>query len=185
MKLAVAVILILTLLCGCGGTDPELQRAMNLRAQLLGHSCSFDAEITADYGDKLYTFSVYCEGDSQGNLGFELRSPDTIAGITGQISKGEGKLTFADTALTFPLLADGQVTPVSAPWLLLKTLQGGYLTSVGTEEAYLRLTINDSYEEDALLLDIWLDGEDKPVRADILYDGRRILSLTVTNFQIL
>ena len=40
-------------------------------------------------------------------------------------------------------------------------------------------------EEDALHLDIWLDPEDQPVQADILYDGRRILSLTVTDFEIL
>ena len=158
---------------------------MGLRAQLLGHSCSFDAEITADYGDKLHTFSVSCEGDSQGNLGFTIRAPESISGITGSVSKENGKLTFADTALAFPLLADGQVTPVSAPWLLLKTLQSGYLTSAGMEEDLLRLTINDSYEENALQLDIWLNDGNQPILADILYDGRRILALSVKNFQIL
>ncbi len=184
MKIAVAAVLLL-LLCGCSGKNEELDRAMALRAQLLGHDCSFDAEITADYGDKLYTFSVYCEGDPQGNLGFRVKQPESIADITGQVAAEGGKLTFEDTALAFPLLADGQVTPVSAPWLLLKTLQGGYLTSAGMEEELLRLTINDSYEDDALQLDIWLDGEDKPVLAEILYDGRRILTVSVSNFQIL
>lgn len=185
MKKAVVVLLMLTLLSGCSGKSQELDRAMELRAQLLAHSCSFDAEITADYGDKLYTFSVYCEGDTQGNLGFQIKSPETIAEITGTVSNDGGKLTFDGTALEFPLLADDQVTPVSAPWLLLKTLQGGYLTSAGMEEELLRLTINDSYEDDALQLDIWLDSEDLPVRAEILYDGRRILTLSVSNFQIL
>lgn len=184
MKIAVAAVLLL-LLCGCSGKNEELDRAMALRAQLLGHDCSFDAQVTADYGDKLYTFDLFCEGDTQGNLGFRVKAPETIADITGQISKEGGKLTFSDTALTFPLLADDQVTPVSAPWLLLKTLQGGYLTSAGMEDELLRLTIFDSYEDDALQLDIWLDGEDKPVLAEILYDGRRILTLSVSNFQIL
>ena len=185
MKLAVLWVLIAAMLCGCGGTDPQLQRAMELRALLLAHSCSFDAEITADYGDKLYSFSVYCEGDTKGNIGFSLKAPETICGITGQIHAGTGKLTFGETALAFPLLADGQVTPVSAPWLLLKTLQGGYLTAVGEDGEYLRLTVYDSYEENALQLDIWLDEENHPARADILYDGRRILALSVINFQIL
>lgn len=183
MKIAVAAVLIL-LLCGCSGKNDELDRAMALRAQLLGHDCSFDADITADYGDSLYTFSVYCEGDNLGDLGFEIQAPETIAGITGQVSAKGGKLTFDDAALTFPLLADGQVTPVSAPWLVLKTLQGGYITSAGMEEDQLRLTINDSYEENALQLDIWLDGEDMPSRAEILYDGRRILTVSISNFQI-
>lgn len=185
MKRAVCILLMLVLLCGCSGNGEELDRAMGLRAQLLAHSCSFDAEITADYGDKLYTFSVYCEGDPQGNLGFRVKAPDTIADITGSIASGDGKLTFSDVALEFPLLADDQVTPVSAPWLLLKTLQGGYLTSAGMDGELLRVTINDSYEDDALQLDIWLDSNDLPVQAEILYDGRRILTLSVSNFQIL
>ncbi len=158
---------------------------MDLRAKLLSHGCSFDAEITADYGDKIHTFSLFCEVDTLGDLGFTVKDPDTIEGISGTISSDGGKLKFADTVLAFPLLADDQVNPISAPWLLLKTLQGGYLTSAGMDGEYLRLTIHDSYEEDALQLDIWLDGEDKPIRADILYDDRRILAVSVINFQIL
>ena len=184
MKIAVAVIL-LSLLVGCKGEDRELDRAMALRAELLAHGCSFDAEITADYGDKLYTFTLSCEGDALGNLGFTVKAPETIEGIAGTIAADGGKLKFEDTVLAFPLLADEQITPVSAPWLLLKTLQGGYLTSAGMDGEYLRLTVNDSYEEDALQLDIWLDSEDRPIRADILYDGRRILALSVLNFQIM
>jgi len=184
LKIAIAVILV-SLLLGCGGEDRDLNRAMELRAQLLSHSCAFDAEITADYGDKLHTFTLSCEGDTLGNLGFTVKAPETIEGISGTIASDGGKLKFEDTVLAFPLLADEQVTPISAPWLLLKTLQGGYLTSAGMEGDFLRLTINDSYEEDALQLDIWLDAGNAPVRADILYGGRRILAISVINFQIL
>lgn len=181
----VAVLLALVLLTGCSGKDQELERAMNLRAKILAGQCSFDAEITADYGDEICTFSVYCEGDTQGNLGFRVTAPESIADITGAIDQEGGKLTFSDTALTFPLLADDQLSPVSAPWIFFKTLRGGYLTAAGMEEELLRLTIDDSYEEDALQVDIWLDAADSPVRAEILYDGRRILTLTISNFQIL
>lgn len=185
MKKLAAVLLLLVMLTGCIGNNEELERAMGLRAKLLSGSCSFDVEITADYGDELYTFSMSCTGDSSGKVDFTVTAPDTICGITGSISKGEGKLTFDDTALEFPLLADGQVAPISAPWLLLKTLQGGYLTSAGMEGEFLRLTVNDSYEEDALQLDIWLGNENVPIRTEILYSGRRILTLKVTNFQLL
>ena len=81
-------------------------------------------------------------------------------------------------------MTDDQLSPVSAPWIFLRTLRSGYLTSAGMDGEQLRLTINDSYEEDALQLDIWLDGDDVPVRAEILYDGRRILSLSVKKFKI-
>ncbi len=155
---------------------------MALRAKLLSGGCSFDVKITADYGDQMYTFGVSCSGDVAGTLEFAVTEPETISGITGRITDGTGKLTFYGTALEFPLMADGQVTPVSAPWILLKTLQGGYLTSAGTDGELTLLTINDSYAEDALQLDIWLNGEDLPVRAEILYAGRRILTMEVSGF---
>jgi hypothetical protein len=180
----IAFLLALLCLSGCGGENPELKRAMDLRAKLLTSSVSFDAEITADYGSEIHTFSVYCEGDTQGNLGFRVTAPETIADITGRIEAGEGKLTYRDTVLAFPLLAEDQLSPVSSPWIFYKTLRGGYLTSAGTEDDLIRLTIDDSYEEDALTVDIWLDKTDTPIRAEILYDGRRILTLAIKNFQM-
>lgn len=180
-----AAVCILLLLTGCGKHDEELDRAMALRAKLLTASVTFDAEITADYGDEVHTFSVYCEGDNQGNLGFRVTAPETIADISGCCDAGEGKLTFRDTVLAFPLLAEDQLSPVSAPWIFYMTLRGGYLTAAGMEEDLLRLTIDDSYDDDALTVDIWLDATDTPIRAEILYDGRRILTLTIENFQIL
>ncbi len=179
-----AVLLILLALSGCGSKDEELNRAMALRAKLLPAGCTFETEITADYGDEIHTFSVHCEGDNQGNLGFRVTAPETIADITGRIQGGEGKLTYRDTVLAFPLLAEEQLSPVSAPWIFYTTLRSGYLTAAGMEDDLLRLTIDDSYEEDALTVDIWLDETDSPIRAEILYDGRRILTLVIKNFQI-
>lgn len=186
MKRTGIVLLLALLLTGCTGVRQEIERGMELRARLLAaQGCSFDVQITADYGEKVYIFGMICSGDNRGNLDFTVSSPDTIAGITGTVSEDGGALTFEDTALQFDLLAEDQASPVSAPWILLKTLRGGYLTSAAQEDDLLHLTINDSYEEDALTLDIWLNGENIPVRAEILYDGRRILSLIVSNFQIL
>ena len=185
MKRAAMLVLFLVMLSGCSSENRELDRGMALRDKLLsGQGCSFDAEVTADYGDKLQEFSMACQGDAQGNLVFTVTAPETIAGITGMVSDTGGKLTFDDTALHFDLMADDQLSPVSAPWVFLKTLRSGYLTSAGMDGEQLRLTIDDSYEEDALQLDIWLDGNDVPARAEILYDGRRILSVSIKNFVI-
>lgn len=186
MKRVGAVFLLLFFLVGCSGKSKEIERGMSLRSQLLrASSCTFDAAVTADYGDALYEFAMACQVDDRGDMTFTVVEPETISGITGTISSSGGKLTFEDTALAFDLMADGQVSPVSAPWLFLKTLRSGYLTAAGMEGDLLRLTIDDSYEDDALQLDIWLDGENLPTRAEVLYGGRRILTLNVTNFQIL
>ena len=106
MKKLSVLLIVLLFLGGCSGKQEELERAMTLRAKLLASECSFDAKITADYGDKLYVFAMTCQGDSRGNLTFTVTEPESIAGITGNISSGEGKLTFDDTVLQFPLLAD-------------------------------------------------------------------------------
>lgn len=185
MKRVLAIALVMVMFTGCFGNNEALQRAMELRADLLCHGCSFRVELTADYADAIYTFGMDCQGDSSGNLGFLVTAPETISGIQGKIASDTGMLTFRDTALEFPLMADGQISPVSGPYLLLKTLRGGYVRSVGQENELLRVTIDDSYEEDALQLDIWLDESNLPVRAEILYDGRRFLTMTVTDFQIL
>ena len=124
-----------------------------------------------------------CQCDFHGNLPFAVTEPETIAGITGKVSDAGGKLTFDDTALQFDLMADDQVTPVSAPWILMKTCRAGNIPSAGMDGGRLRLTIDDSYEDDALHLDIWLGEDNRPENAEILYKERRILSLKVTNFE--
>lgn len=185
MKKMAAVVLAMVMLTGCTGKRDELDRAMKLRAKLLGcEKCTFEAVITADYGDSINSFTLDCQGDNDGNLVFAVAEPETIAGISGRITGGEGELIFDEAALQFPLMADDQLSPVSGPWVFLKTLLGGYLTSCGEEGEFLRVTIDDSYEEDALQLDIWLSSDDFPVRAEILYDGRRIVTMEIKNFEI-
>ncbi len=158
---------------------------MNLRAKMIASDLAFDAKVTADYGDKSYTFSLNCKADTKGTLTFTVLEPASIAGITGQISANRGKLTFEDTALGFELMADGQISPVAAPWVLIQTLRSGYLTSCCREGELLRLSIDDSYEDDALHLDIWLDAGDIPKNADIYWQGRRLLTVEVENFRLL
>ncbi len=186
MKKAGLLVMVLLCLCGCSSTSQEIQRGMALRAKLLrAEAFTFDAEITADYGDALYTFSMACRATPKGNLAFTVTAPETIAGITGTIAENSGKLTFDEVALQFDLMADDYLSPVSAPWVLVKTLLSGNLTSACEEEEMLRLTIDDSFREDALQLDIWLGEEDWPEHAEVLFEGRRILSVDVKNLVIL
>lgn len=174
---------LLAVLSGCAKDNKELERGMALRSSVLkAEACSFRADITADYGDKIQQFSMDCQADRDGTLVFCVSAPETIAGITGRIDEEGGALTFDDVALHFYLLADETLSPVSAPWVLMKTLRSGYLTTAGMDGERLQLTIHDSYEEDALQVDIWLNEEDLPVAADILHEGRRILSLDIKDF---
>lgn len=183
--IAVLLLSVCIFLCGCSGEKDALDRPMALRTKLLQGGCSFTVDITADYGDELYSFSMACTADAEGDCTFTVIEPQSIAGITGRIAGERGTLTFGDVSLGFSMLADGQVTPVSAPWIIVKTLRGGFLRAAGEDSDGLRVTINDSYAADALTLDIWLDETDAPISAQIYYDGRSILSVQVKDFTLL
>lgn len=184
MKKRAIFLLFFVFLTGCAGSE-KIERGMALRSTLLRSSGSFHTAILADYGEKSHSFAMDCIFDDTGDLTFTVTEPESIAGITGSVRDSGGTLTFDETVLYFELLTDEQLSPVSAPWIFLKTLRSGYLTSAGEDGELLRLSIDDSYEEDALHLDIWLDSRDIPRRAEIVYDGRRILSMEVENFRIL
>lgn len=170
---------------GCSSENRELSKAVALREELLSSGgCSFSAVVTADYGEMLHTFTMDCQGDNAGKLIFEIMEPKSIAGIQGEIASAGGKIKFEDKYLYFPLMTDDLLTPASAPWIFLKTLRSGYITSACMEGELLHISVDDSYEDDALMLDIWYE-ESKPVQADILHDGKRILSLKVENFMFL
>lgn len=181
-RIMLPLVLTGVLLSGCLKTT-GLDRAVELRARLLSGGCTFDTVITADYGDRTYTFTMACEGDSGGNVSFEVREPESISGITGQISEAGGELTFEDLGLDFGVLAEGRVNPISAPWLLVHTLRSGYITAATEDDAGYRVTIDDTYADDALTLDIWVDGDNLPQSAEIAWQGVEIMSLELQNFQ--
>lgn len=175
MKKWVLVVLLALGLTACGGKNRELEQGLALRGRVLqAAGCGFSAKITADYGDKVYGFSMDCQGDGEGNLSFTVTSPETIAGITGTLGGQGGALTFGDTALAFPMLAEGLVSPVSGP-----------ITSAGREGEKLRLSLDDSYGDLPLHLDLWCDQAGTPILAEIWQDGRTLLTISLENFTLL
>lgn len=183
MRRLISVLIVLLLITGCRGEDAAMERAMSLRDKMLkSNGCQFSASVTADYGEKLYTFEMKCQIDKFGNLSFEVVKPETISGIKGTVSDDRGALTFDDKVLAFELMADGQITPVCAPWILIHTLRGGYISGCGIDGDGLHMQIDDSYAEDALQMEIWTNETDIPIQGEILWKGRRILTVSVADF---
>lgn len=186
MRIRLAAILgVLLLLSGCKGSSDALERAVSLRNRVLdSNGCSFSATVTADYGEQIYIFKMDCKTDREGNVTFAVVEPATIAGITGKITGTGGAITFDDKVLAFQTIADGLVTPVSAPWLLIKTLRSGYLKDAAITNTGLEISIDDSYAEKSLQLRI-RTAEDLPSSAEIFWQGRRILTVIVEEFSFL
>ena len=178
------ICLLFLFLSGCS-ENHEINTGLELRSKLLqAEKCSFSVKIQSDYDQQIYSCSMECVADQQGNIRFTVTDPESIAGISGNLSASGGDIVFDDTILNFGYITEERLSPVSAPWILLNTLRCGYITSACTEEDTVRLSIDDSFKDDPLQLDIWLDSGHLPEHADILLNGRRILSLDVKEFQI-
>ena len=183
-KLA-AILCVMILLSGCGKESDALGKAVALRNKLLsGNGCRFQATVTADYGEKIYIFSLDCETDKNGDLSFRVSAPATIAGIAGNVSGTGGSICFDDVVLAFPTIAGGQITPVTAPWLLIKTLRSGYLRDCSLHSDGFSMCIDDSYSDEAFQLNIDTK-DDTPISAEIFWKNRRILTVAIENFVIL
>ena len=123
-----------------------------------------------------------CIADDKGFIRFSVTEPESISGITGYIDGNVGKLTFDDQVLLFPMLADGYISPVCTPFLMYQCLKGGYIhTAAEMEEGYY-MVYHDSFAGEPLQLDLWTDKANNPISAEILWKGRRILTVDVRNF---
>ena len=185
MKRIFLILICLLYLSGCSSGQEPIDVAHKLRSDILhSSSCLFNAHITADYGDELYEFDMQCEFDQLGNLMFSIKKPDSIAGITGRVDAKEGAFTFDDQVLAFKKITDGQLTPVTAPWVLMQAVRGGYISACGKDKDGYHIQLDESYEENPLTLDLWINHNMEISRGELLWDGRRILSIDVTDYKL-
>ena len=57
------LLLLASALCGCTGADDESQLALQLRSDFLAmDGCNGAMEVTADYGQRVYTYTVEFSG---------------------------------------------------------------------------------------------------------------------------
>ncbi len=179
------LVCVICLLTGCTNTNAQIDKAIALRNKIENSSgCAFVATVTADYGKEVYVFSMDCITDKEGNLSFTVTAPETISGIKGTVSGYGGDLTFDDKVLAFQTIVDGIATPVTAPWIMMKTLKSGYLKSCTETDTGFDISADDSYAEGSLHLNIAIK-ENLPSSAEIFWDGRRILTVSVENFRYL
>ena len=185
MKRVICLVLSVLLISGCGSSSGNVGSGMTLRERLLqSASCSFDAVISADFGDAVYTFRMFCQSYTNGEFQFEVKEPERISGIKGKLSPSGGEISYEGIVLAFPPLADGALSPVSGPWLLIRGLRNGFLKNEGSIAEGFSLTIEDSFQDDPLQLCVVLDRQGLPVACELYYKGRRTLSMLIENFRI-
>lgn len=172
------------LLCGCSGEESAVSPAVEFRAALVqAGSCSFRAEIEADLGESVESFTVDCTAKPDGTTELTLVEPETLAGITAAVSERGGKITYDGMAVDFGLLANGMVIPAAAPALAVCCWGTEYIASAGEDGEAYRVTYEKDYDEKMLLVDTWYKNE-VPISAEVCYNQERILRMTISEFSL-
>ena len=170
-------------LVGCTGKTDHVSEGLTLRQKLLqSNGCAFDAVICANYSDCSYVFTLRCTVDQAGDLTFTVIDPESINGISGTVTSAGGDLRFDDTVLGFDPVAGDLISPVGAPWLFIKTLQGGYLHAVQKDPSGTVLIIDDTYRQNSVRAHILVSNDSAPVSCEFYWKGKRYLSMDVCNF---
>ena len=182
-KKLVAGLFCLLFLTGCAGKQDPAQCGLDLRTALMeAGGCSFSADVTAHYEDRAYVFSMTCICED-GETALCVTAPETIAGITATVKSGGTQLEYDGAILDFGKLANGYVSPVSAPWLLVQCWSGAYIAYAGADGELERITYLRGYEEEELTVDTWLRNG-LPTYAEVTCEGVRCLAISITDFQM-
>ena len=185
MKIAAIALALGMLLCGCGAAERTdgAQMALNFRQKLLSGTCSFRAELRAEYEDTVSCFTLACMHSAEAGTSMTIIQPETLAGITAQVTGEEAKIVFEDTQAAFGSLQGLGASPMTAPQILANAWESGYIALTGMEDDMLRVTYLLGYDEEELTIDTWfLAGG--PVRAEISSGGQKIIDAQIADFTI-
>lgn len=130
MRRTLSCVLMMTLLlAGCaapGGEENAEQLAARIRGEYLalsGWTASMD--VTADYGSRVYEFSLDAAWERDGDTRLTITAPEILSGITARISAGEGYLEYDGASLsTGPLTGDGLSPMEAVPFFMEQLTEG-------------------------------------------------------------
>lgn len=185
LSLAAAAAALALLLTACDpAQEAAVQEALTFRTDLLAsEACTYTAEVTADFGERLYAFTLDCTYHPADN-GAELtvRAPEAIAGIAASVDGETATVRFEDVALELGGLAGGRVAPLQLPQLLGDAWAYGYVESQAAEGDGWLVTYRTGYEQEELLVFTRLDAGLTPVQAEIYADGVCVLTAELSDF---
>ena len=160
-----------------------MQQALQLRTELLqAGGCRYAADVSVNYDDVRFDFSLDCVCGADGAARMTIRAPQTLAGIAAELSAGSARVEFEDTAVAFGLMADGNLAPMQHPQLLVQALCADYIEAAGREGDAVRVTYLHGYDEKELTVDVWLSGALMPDYAEVSYQGQMLAAMTITDF---
>jgi len=156
---------------------------LELRSDLLeAERLIINADITADYGDRVYTFGVRYTGNAEfGEI--VILSPETIAGVTAEVTVDGATLIFDGARLDTGPLTGGGLTPAEALPMLISEWQTGRIAFAGFERFGENDTVTmESAIDDSIAQKTWFNRTTLlPLRAEVSNNGVMVVAVAFNN----
>lgn len=181
------VLFICFFISACSGqtSDSGLQRALDFRTALMASAgCAYEARVLADYGERVYDFNLQCEYIPDREAKLTVISPDIISGISAVISSDGTNVEFDGASLDFGEMANGNVAPMTVPFLLGRAWSSEYIHSVGQDGDYILVSYLMGYGDREIVVETWLADDGTPVRCDISHAGTRCITVSISDFKL-
>lgn len=189
-KAGLPMILALTLTgCGAAMETDAMDKALDMRTEwLAGSGIQTTCDVTADYGDLIYTYSLRMEGQAEsGSL--TVLQPEELAGASVSWWNEELLLTYDGVSLETGDLSEDGLSPTDGLPLVLTAIDSGgildaWFDTMGEEELLVVLIANPDpdYSEESTVT-LWADPKDYALRqASVAWEGREVLRFDFSEF---
>lgn len=174
--------------CGLGESKTEDQAAAVRETYSRLTAFQAQAQVTADYGDRAYQYTVQCQGNAQsGSL--TVTQPESIAGAGTRWEDGETCLDYEELTLETGQLSPDGLSPADALPVILQTCTDGVLLESGRtdwgegEQSLYLLLQNPNAQQSTIAL--WVDPETHALRqAEVLWEEQMVIQFAFTDFTL-
>ena len=167
------------LLSGCG-KNAAADRFAPFSEALCGRAdLSFTADVRAEYSDRSALFMLEYADEGEGCRVMVL-APEGIRGVTAHLNGAEAALGYDSILLDAGSLDRYGLSPTTALPRLVEALRQGHLETAWAEDG---LTVWELRPDDTLSIQVWLDENLTPKRAELISEGRVAVYCEITNWK--
>lgn len=178
-RLCLCLLCLALLLSGCGGSR-EAERREQWAGELSARpELSFEAAIRAEYADRTVEYRLAFEEDEEGCT-LRVLEPEEIAGVGVRLQPDGAQLRFDGISLDAGPLDRYGLSPVSALPALTRALREGHLESAWQDGSE---TVWELSSDGELRVQVWLDDELRPLRAELISEGRVAVFVEIEDWE--
>ncbi|MEG2000538.1 MAG: hypothetical protein RR053_03985 [Evtepia sp.] len=165
---------------------------MQIRTEYIAATCiQTKIDMIADYGDRVYRYSVDADWEKEGELSLVLTEPSLLKGVTARVAAGESQLMFDGIQLeTGSIAADG-LSPLDSFPVCLRYIREGYIETCNKESLGARETLRIFCKDPQKAVGegregiLWFDAETHALlRGEILNHGDTVIQCEFLDFTI-